>query len=445
MASAERGKVSAARRLAASTLFRVYRRGAFAAAALDDELRATPLESHDRALATELVYGVLRTRGALEADLARFASRGLGSTDERVLLHLLVAAYQLRFLDRVPRFAAVDEAVSLVNALCGKRVAGFCNALLRRLSQSPGPGLAQAIERSAPSWLLDDLRQVVGDRAALDLLGVPADDATSDRPHTAPPSLRLRSGVEVPGWLGDEQSASQRVERGRLFPAAYRLPGGGDLRRHPEYAAGRFVIQDEGSMFAAHALGARSSERVLDACAGRGQKTSLLLERIGAGGELWATDKSARKLSALEREVQRLQLPVPRTMVVDWTNGSEAVPRDFDRVLVDAPCSGSGTLRRRPEIALRLTRDDVLRLARLAESILRHACTHARPGGRVQLVVCSVLPEECEGLVSRVADVLEPSEFDVDDPVLAGRTQLRLLPGEHDTDGFFIASFRRRG
>lgn len=453
----DRSNQPTARSVAANVLYRVYRQGAFAAATLDSELRSAPnLKPADRALATELVYGVLRTRGALADDLAQFAARGLKSTDERVMIHLLTAAYQLRYLERVPAFAAVDEAVSLVTQLRGKRVAGFCNAVLRRLSQSSGKSLGAAIEASVAPWLLAELRQAVGPRAALDLLGVPRGDAPSERTHTAPPSLRLRAGVQPPPWLASAVERGKTSEddgvpgesdfgmRGKLFPSVYRLRGGGDLRRHAEYAAGQFVIQDEGSMFAAHALGVRPGERVLDACAGRGQKTSLLLERLENDGELWAVDKSARKLRELEQEMSRLQLPAPRTLAVDWTGDSAAVPRDFDRVIVDAPCSGSGTLRRRPEIALRLTRDDVRRLAELAETILRAACAHARPGGRVQFVVCSVLPEECEALVERVADVLEPADFDVDDPALAGRSQLRLLPSEHDTDGFFIASFRRR-
>jgi 16S rRNA (cytosine967-C5)-methyltransferase len=198
-------------------------------------------------------------------------------------------------------------------------------------------------------------------------------------------------------------------------------------------------------MFAAHALGAKAGERVLDACAGRGHKSSLLAERVGQHGALWVTDRSESKLRALSREFERLQLPAPQSCVVDFNEPSPELPRDFDRVLVDAPCTGTGTLRKRPEIALRLQPDDVERLAQLAERILRSASEHVKPGGRVLFVVCSVLTRENEQLVDRVADVLTPAPFDISDPAIAeGATQLRLLPNKHGTDEFFLASFVRR-
>jgi 16S rRNA (cytosine967-C5)-methyltransferase len=186
---------------------------------------------------------------------------------------------------------------------------------------------------------------------------------------------------------------------------------------------------------------------VLDACCGRGQKTSLLRERIGTGGELWATDLHPAKLEALHRELERLRLAPVESRAIDWTAGSGDVPAEFDRVLVDAPCTGVGTLRRRPEILRRLEPGDPRRMADLAESILRRAATRARAGGRVVFAVCSVLEVECQAVVARVADLLEPEPFDAPELVglaPAGATSLRLLPLRHGTDGYFVASFRRR-
>jgi 16S rRNA (cytosine967-C5)-methyltransferase len=171
-----------------------------------------------------------------------------------------------------------------------------------------------------------------------------------------------------------------------------------------------------------------------------------LREQAGPDAELWATDLYPAKLDALAAEFTRLGLEPPRVAAVDWTVGGGAVPRDFDRVLVDAPCSGSGTLRRRPEIAARLSPDDPERLSRTAEAILRRAATHTRPGGRVVFAVCSVLRDECESVVERVRDVLEPAPFDAPDVarlVNSGATSFRLTPLENGTDGFFVASFRK--
>jgi 16S rRNA (cytosine967-C5)-methyltransferase len=412
----------------------VYRKGAFAAAALDEELGASAgLLPADRGLATEIVYGVLRTRGVLEASLLQFAKSGIAGGDQHVLMHLLVAAYQLYFLDRVPEFAIVNEAVSLVSAERGSRVGGFCNALLRRLAKTEKPKLSRALRESAPAWLVDELVASVGDVAADHLLGI----ASGDEVRSATPCVRLVGDVPVPAWLSD-------TPRGALYDQAYRVGNAGNLRRHPEYAEGHFVIQDEGAMFIAHALGVQPDQRVLDACAGRGQKASLLAERLSGRGELWVDDKTLKKLDQLNAEFRRLGLPLPETRVVDWGNDEPDMPSDFDVALVDAPCSGTGTLRRRPEIMLRLTSSDVARLAELATTILRAAAHRVRPGGRVMFVVCSVLRQECEAVIEAVADQLELVPFEVDHPALYGKTMLRLLPSVHGTDGFFLANLRRR-
>ncbi|HEX4474845.1 MAG TPA: transcription antitermination factor NusB [Polyangiaceae bacterium] len=431
---APRAGPMSARSLAARVLERVNRDAAYAAAALDAEIERHPsLDTRDVALATELVYGVLRTRSVLVRELTRYASRGLPD-DPVVVTPLLLAAYQILLLDRVPGFAAVDAAVSALKGVRGPKVAGFANAVLRKLAQS-GERLTKerAVLESVSPWLLSALTDAVGAEEASDLVG--ANSSPRDRA-----SVRLVSGVAAPAFLFD-------AEPGRVSPIARLVPRGGDLRRREGYSDGVFVIQEEGAQVVALLCGAKPGEKVLDACAGRGQKTSLLRERVGADALLFATDLYAAKLDALRREFERLRLRPPETAAVDWTVGGGDVPGGFDRVLVDAPCTGTGTLRRRPEIGLRLEPGDPARLAHVAESILRHAAVHARPGGVVVFAVCSVLPEEGEAVVARVADVLEPAPFDVKEMahlVPAGATSLHLLPLRDGTDGFFIACFRRR-
>jgi 16S rRNA (cytosine967-C5)-methyltransferase len=431
--------IPTAREIAARVVERVHKDRAFAAAALAAELERYPeLDPRERGLATELSYGTLRSKTALSNRLARLTPRGLDDLDALVLAHLLVAAYQVLVLERVPSHAAVDAAVGAVKRSRNARLAGFVNAVLRKLSAS-GDKLdrAQAIIEGAPAWLVERLEASVGRDEALALFGAGPTDASP-----AQTTLRLRSADPelLPEWIGE-------AVRGRVSPLARLLRASGDPRRLPGFAEGRFVVQEEGSQLVALAVGARAGERVLDACAGRGQKTTLLAERVGPGGQLWASDSHPAKLRALEREIARLGLPPPQLVSVDWTVGVGSVPDDFDRVLVDAPCTGTGTLGRRPEIAFRLTPEDPARLSATAEAILRRAATRAGAGGRVLFSVCSVLREECEDLVARVADVLEPAPFDA--PELAsviepGSTSFRLLPLQHGTDGYFVASFVRR-
>lgn len=417
------------RTVAARVLERVARDGAYAAASLDTELSRHPhLDARDRALATEIVYGALRTEAWLTRALASRASRGLPA-DPVVLSHLLVAAYQLCFLDRVPSHAAVDAAVSTIRAVRGARVAGFANALLRKVAQGGRADREAAILESAPAWLRAALEHAVGPDETAALLGARESES--------------RVAVRVDG----AREPFEGADRGRVSPLARLVPRAGDLRKLPGHAAGAFTLHEEGAQVVALALGARPGDRVLDVCAGRGQKTALLRERIGADAELHATDLYAEKLDAQRAEFARLGLAPAITEAVDWTLGSGHVPGGLDRVLVDAPCTGTGTLRHRPEILKRLEPGDPARLGALARDILRRAAERVKPGGRVVFAVCSVLEAECEDVVRAVADVLEPAPFDAPDlPFLSpGQTSVRLTPLAHGTDGFFIASLRRRG
>jgi len=426
------GPGAGARGVAVQALIRVLRDDAYGAAALSAELeRASGLEGRDRALATELFYGTLRMKSALEARLAPLAPRGL--KDVIVKAELLVAAYQLLSLDRIPAFAAVNAAVNGVRAARGKQVAGFANAVLRKVAQGEKLVAADAARQNISPWLLAALTQSVGEAEAQALI-VPQPDKVV--------GLRLVSGRALPKWLENSPT-------GRVSPRSRLVLGEGDPRKREGYAEGAFVIQEEGAQAIGLALGARSGERVLDACAGRGQKTTLLREQVGASGAVWASDVYPKKLEALSAEFERLRLPPPELRALDWTVGVGDVPADFDRVLVDAPCTGTGTLRRRPEIAARLQPEDPARLSALAESIVRAAATRVRSGGRLVFAVCSVLEAECEALVLRVRDILEPVAFDC--PELAALwngaeppSAFRIGPSAFGTDGYFAASFLKR-
>ncbi len=418
--------------MAVQALIRVLRDDAYGAAALSAELeRSKGLEDRDRALATELFYGTLRVKVALEARLAPLAPRGL--KDVVVKAELLVAAYQLLSLDRIPAFAAVNAAVNGVRAARGKQVAGFANAVLRKLAQGEKLSASDAARQNISPWLLDALVQSVGEAETQALIVAQPDKVVG---------LRLVSGKALPAWL--EKSAA-----GLASPRSRLISGEGDPRKREGYAEGAFVVQEEGAQAIAFALGARAGERILDACAGRGQKTTLFSEQVGAGGAVWATDVYPKKLEALASEYERLQLQPPEVRAVDWTVGVGDVPADFDRVLVDAPCTGTGTLRRRPEIAARLLPEDPARLSALAESIVRSAATRVRSGGRLVFAVCSVLEAECEALVRRVLDILEPAPFDcpeLDTLWNAGEAPcaFRIGPTHFGTDGYFAASFLKR-
>ncbi len=420
-----------ARSVAARVLVRVWKDEAFASAALSSELERTGLDPRDRALATELTYGVLRTQTYLRARLEKFGRIKRNQT--ALLSHLLVCAYQLEFLDRIPARAAVSEALALISPHHDRRVTGFANAVLRRLSED-GQGripLRDAVFTSVPSWLRKRLVRQLGEDPAKGLL-------THDFGRA--PHLRLVGSPSGPfvDWL------SASAEPVSSVPRAYRYVAGGDPRTSDFYREGAFVVQELGAQLIGHLVGANEGESVLDVCAGRGQKTSFLAEAVGASGRVVATDLHEHKVRELGVEMSRLGLKVEGYQW-DWTvPPPERLEGVFDRVLVDAPCTGVGTLARRPEIARRLRPEDPARMARLQAQITANAARCLRPGGTLVLSTCSVFEEEGPGVVRQLEQSgLTPappaSLPDIAGSFGADGASLRLSPGRSETDGYFIA------
>jgi 16S rRNA (cytosine967-C5)-methyltransferase len=425
---------------------RVLRDKAFAAAALDADLeRNIQLDARDRGLATELAYGTLRLLGWLTKRLDRHATRGIGSVDVQVRAQLLVAAYQVLVLTRVPAFAAVDEAVNVVKALRGPRVAGFANAVLRKLAAEPKPGaeeIAKAALDATDPALARAIVAAVGEAGALRLL------ASDESP---PLGLRVERAAERETWIARLREARPEatIAAGQLSPLAIVARGAGRLTDLPGWEDGAWTSQEEGSQVVALSLGARAGESVLDACAGRGNKTGLLARAVGGGGAVDAADLHPAKLETLTRELARIGVLPRATFAVDWAAGTGGAAGPYDRILVDAPCSGIGTIRRRPELLLRRKAADLPVLAELQRAILTRVAGLLRPGGRLVYAVCSVLREEAEEVVV-VADslglVAAPFDAEIATSLVrqGAEASFRLSPLEHETDGYFVASFVKR-
>jgi 16S rRNA (cytosine967-C5)-methyltransferase len=440
-----------ARALAAHVLVRVQKDRAFAAAALEAELgRAVQLDARDRGLATELVYGTLRVLPWLEAELARFAPRGLGKLDAAVRAHLFVAAYQLAFT-RVPAFAAVNEAVLAIRTLRGERLASFANAVLRKVAARAST-LADAdrdegLVQSVPPWLRDALGR------ALTPEGARAFVLAGKEPP--PVGLRVEDPEARDRWVRTlrEAAPDARFEAGTVSPLAIAARGAGNPQKLPGARDGAWAVQEEGSQLAALALGAREGESVLDACAGRGNKTAVLARAVGARGAVDACDALPAKLARLREELAALGLSPRATFPVDWTGGSGDVTGLYDRVLVDAPCSGVGTLRRRPDLVLRREPADLAAIARVQLAIATQTAAHVRPGGTLLYVVCSVLREEAEDVVAGLLAAhpeLRPAPFEgpaarAVRAIAGDEPSFRLLPHVHGTDGYFVARLVREG
>jgi 16S rRNA (cytosine967-C5)-methyltransferase len=398
MAAPETKKLSAARAVAITVLVRVGEEGAYASRTLDAELSRAKLSSADAGLATEIVYGALRVLPELDARIAAQLSRDSSRMDAFTRAALRSAAYQLHHLSRVPAHAVVDETVTLVRAKRGQGLSGFVNAVLRKLAaqrpEAPEPPRALVL----PTWVSKELVASLGaERAAA---------FVAERALPPPLGLRCISARITREELRDRIVAAHpnaEVELSTLAPSALCVRRVGGTRALPGYAEGAITVQEEGAQLVALALGARPGERIADVCAGHGGKTTLLIEQVGEQGHVTAIDVDERKLERIAPELSRLGLPTNglETHAIDLSIGLGGLPASFDRVLVDAPCTGLGTLHRRPELLLRLQASDPVRMAELQLAILTRASKLVRPGGLLAYAVCSPTYAEGLGVVKR--------------------------------------------
>lgn len=441
------------REAAAEVVGRVLDDGAFLAPALDAALQrwGSGWEARDRALATELSYGTVRWAQPLEDAIRRGADKPGRKLDKRARPHLLVAAYQLQHLaDRIPAHAAVDEAVKSIRKV-RPGVAGFANAILRRL----GSPLSEQLPEDADKGELARAFGVPEPLLSATLDGVPA-----DRTRAAIAALNARPSLGV-RWLGADEDEEAWVAalpgeaRAHPFvPHAWLLDGAGAPAKLPGFPEGQLVVMDPGSQVCALLVAAPAGARVLDLCAAPGGKSALLARAVTETGRVVALDRDSKRAPLIGETAARVGGADVAVVVGDAGAPPPEVLEQgpYDAVLLDAPCSGLGTVRRRPEIRLRRTPANIAELAALQAGLLRAAAELVRPGGTLVYSVCT--PVRAEGL-----DVVEA--FLAADPRFAAadaaevapwlpadaRTDagfVRLHAHRHDADAFFAARLSRR-
>jgi 16S rRNA (cytosine967-C5)-methyltransferase len=395
----ERARPSA-RTTAVTVLERVADRGAYASLTLDAELTRTKLPGRDAALATEIVYGTLRVLPELDRAISVHLKQELSRMDGFTRAALRAAAYQLAHLGRSPVHAIVDETVTLVRAKRGPRVGGFVNAVLRKLA-SARPADAKPPERLVvPEWFARMLEASLGTERMQAML--------ADHPLPPPTCLRVTLGRATRESVREQlqrMAAEAELEPSPLSAWSLNARRLGSARELPGYAQGEFSVQEEGAQLVALAVGAQPGERIADVCAGHGGKTTLLAQQVAPSGHVTAIDVDERKLERIPAELRRLGLAAELVdqQSIDVSVGTGGLPRSYDRVLVDAPCTGTGTVDRRPELLLRLQPSDPARMAQLQLRILSQAVKLVRPGGLLAYAVCSAT--RAEGV--EVADALQ--------------------------------------
>lgn len=439
------------RALAWEILRRVEEGGAYADALLGHTLRTNKLERRDHALLTRLVYGTLAWQGYLDHIIAVFCRRPPAQLDVPVRTMLRLALFQISLLSRIPAFAAVSTAVELAKRFRGGAAAGLVNAVLRRAvagwqdvsfpSRQDDPIGHLSARLSHPRWLVE--RWVAQ-------FGVDETEALLRADNEPAPTVarlnRLRSEL---GRLLDELRGAREAELCSYSPVAIRIGDGGGSEAVPAYAAGLFSLQGEASQVVSFLVDPQPGERVLDACAAPGGKATHMAELMDNRGEIVAVDINARGIERLRRLARRLGLSIVRPTVTDvltWHPG-EAL---FDRVLVDAPCSGLGTLREHPEIKWKRKPEDIAARANLQRQLLLRAADWVRPGGILVYATCTIAAEENDDVLTWF--VAQRPAFAVDDPrpslppgvhgLIGSDHVLRTFPQRHGLDGFFAARLK---
>jgi 16S rRNA (cytosine967-C5)-methyltransferase len=438
--------VSPARIAAFNILLRVERESAYAVELLHGFL-LDELSPVDRNLATEIVMGVLRWRSALDEAIAYLSFTPFRKLDFEVLTALRMGVYQKQFLAKVPAHAAVNETVELVKQAKKVSAAGLANAVMRKVKSAaydPRASNLTGVEYLSsalahPRWLVERWMKELGDINA---------KLVCEYDQRIPATVLRISGAEGEALLLDQ---GIQLASGALMATA-RVVTSGDLTATQLFRDGQVSVQDEGSQLVAALVG--KGRRILDCCAAPGGKTAAMATRLPEA-EIVASELHPHRATLLRRLAPQQNVEVITADALNLPYGA-----DFDRVLADVPCSGTGTLARNPEIKWKLKPEDILDLQTRQIGILRAAMRHVSPGGRLVYSTCSLEPEENEQVIASCLPA--NSEF----KIIPVRTELqrlresgelvwnnidelingdflRTIPGVHPCDGFFAAILER--
>jgi len=450
------------RELALDALVKVSQSGAYSNLQLNRTLQDAKLQRADAALVTELVYGTIQRQLTLDYWLERFVSKGLQKLEPWVHMLLRMSAYQLLYLDRIPPHAAVNEAVLIAKRRGHTGISGMVNGVLRNVDRNraeltpesikdSSPAKQMSLRHSYPEWLTARWIKMYGEQTAEELCR-----SGNEQPHA---SLRINP-LRTNQAEALEQLAGEGCEAvvSELASAGIAVRRGGNLADSEGYKNGLWTIQDESSMLVAEVTAPQAGMKVLDCCAAPGGKTTHLAELMEGKGKVWANDLHSHKRALIAAQSERLKLRNVEAITGDAAALCERFEAgSMDVVLLDAPCSGFGVIRRKPEIKWTKTAGDVSDIAAVQHRLLNAVCGLVRPGGILVYSTCTIEREENEEQIARF--LKENPSFTLDanwpEPIRKRLLdkgviradfdgQAQLLPQHFDSDGFYIARLKRR-
>ena len=423
--------------------------GAWADAALKAQLTRDSLTGPDAALCSRIVYGVMQNRMLLDYYISCYCSQKPDHLQPPLLDILRIGAYQILYLDKIPDSAAVNESVELAKQNKRAQAAGLVNAVLRKISQNKNdlPAIQDrdaekylSIRYSHPKWLVKRLVAILGREEAEAFLA--ADNGVA--PMTIQLNPMKTTGSEL---LAELQEDGITAKPHSWISGCLELSGTGDLTALKSFREGKFLVQDGAARLVSLVADVKPGQRVLDVCAAPGGKSFSAALAMENQGEIISCDLHENKLKRIEEGAQRLGITCIHTAAADGRAQRSEWAGQFDTVIVDAPCSGLGIIRKKPDTRYKKA-DDLFTLPVIQAAILENAAAYVRPGGTLVYSTCTILPEENE----RVTDAFlaEHSDFSREGftlpaPVGESNGSLTLWPQRHGTDGFYICRMKRHG
>jgi 16S rRNA (cytosine967-C5)-methyltransferase len=447
-------KTNNVREVIVDILLQIEKNQAYSNLLINQAIKQSQVPQKDFPLLTEIVYGTIQRKITLDYYIIPFL-KNPKKVEQWVLVLLRMTVYQMFFLDRIPDHAAIFEAVEIAKKRGHKGISSMVNGVLRSVQRN-GRQSIEAIddpikqistEMSFPDWMVKRWINQYGVRETIEMC-----QATLLPP---PASARVnQSRITVDELINQLSEEGIHVTKGDLSIDAVKIEKG-NFANSNAFKNGLLTIQDESSMLVSRALGIQPNEKILDCCAAPGGKTTHIAELLNNTGKVVSVDLHKHKVRLIDEQVSRLKLTNVSTLVMDSRNLHEKFPEEeFDRILVDAPCSGLGVIRRKPDIKYQKREEDISQLATIQLTILNSVAPLLKKGGTLVYSTCTMDREENDLVVQNFLN--DQHDFEVDSELferlpskvrevaINTEGQVQILPHNFNTDGFFISCFRKR-
>lgn len=413
------------------------------------------VEERDRALANEIVYGTTKYRLKLDYIIDQFSKTPVKKMKPFIRHLMRMSVYQLIFLDKIPDSAVINEAVKLIHKRKMSNLSGFVNGVLRNIARGKEaiiyPNRKENLKKhlsvmySVPEWIVEKWLKAYGEEGTekiLIALNERAKVCIRHNDYLVDESIMLthleEEGIKV-------------LEKG-IVKEAYLIQSSGNIGKSPSFNRGEWTVQDESAMLVGHVVAPESGESILDMCSAPGGKTTHLATLMSYEGEVIATDVHEHKIEIIRKNAERLEIDCIEAVLQDGTVRRADWHEKFDRILLDAPCSGLGIIKRKPDIRYSKTEEDVKEIVALQKQLMENAVYYLKPGGILVYSTCTLNPDENEGMVRFATEELGVTKSPIERYIPAclkssikDNAYIEILPYVANSDGFFIARFEKRG